>query len=199
MPGSCKPIAAAVIACLWCEASFAGTEELTMDIFKNAQIGRLYMTREERDVLADSILRYWNNVNSRIPRLSPQEKEWLDTEINGDTDRMLRAIDKKESALDVAGRIAEQCVTAIEGLINNRPHYATAPNLETFNWLEVARCYLKSQGIEYQLEKAGLSVGHADGSFYLIGNDTVLERVLDSVMLSSLADAEGWPINEPKP
>lgn len=199
MQRSHKLIAVIVTTCLTCGVSIAGTQELSRAVFESSKYGQTYITREERDVFADEVLRYWEDLTSRIPLLSPQEKEWLMTEISGDPERINRAIRSKEYSLDQAGRIANNCVAAAKGLVDKRTEYIAMPNMETFGWIKVARCYTQSGDLADFLVRAGLSDGQADDSYYMMLNSMILERVIDSVTISSLADAEGWSVDSSEP
>lgn len=183
-----------IAACTMCNTSFAGTKELSDAVMQSAKYNQLYMPKSDRENLAADILHYWTNLESRVPSLSPNESEWLSGELQGSEDRVRRAINTIEFWLQQSGNIVRQCVDAVGSLIDRRPEYISSPNLETFGWIKVSRCYTKSEELRDYLRQAGLSDGRADGSFHMMFNSIILDRIIDSVTISSLADAEGWTI-----
>lgn len=181
------------LACL--NSGHAGTTELGQAIFdaspKNVEVA----SREQRDKQADAILAYWKNVSERIPKLSPQEDEWLQGELAASNDRIMRAFRSREFAVSESGRIAEDCVKAAQALIDSRDRYLDEPNLETFFWLDVTYCYTQSDDLRINLKNAGLSNGEWDGSFNVGYNSLILRNILKVTIPSSLADAEGWSLS----
>lgn len=84
----------------------AGTKDLESAIYQVIPFGsEPYVPIETRKEYIAALRSYWQDFDSRVPRLSPSETQWITDEIGAQGDRLIRALNSKEYALlSLAGR-----------------------------------------------------------------------------------------------
>jgi hypothetical protein len=103
-----------------------------------------HANREHRKEMAEGVVEYWQDFNSRLPRLSPAELAWLTTELDTtDVARLNRASQTREFHFWELANLADQCMPAA---INLLAAFDTPDHNETemFHWTKVAICYHQS-------------------------------------------------------
>lgn len=140
----------------------ASTEQLDKAVMAALHLGELKSAPVvHRKDLANALLQYWQNFNSRIPRNSPSEAEWLKQELSSnELERGTRAINSVAYGLDQLTYIAENCEAITKQLSKT---VGTNQAQELYLWLKFTQCY--SDEIFRDLELAKLSNGRADGDF----------------------------------
>jgi len=77
-----------------------------------------YASHEERKSMALAINDYWQDLNTRLPRLSPREIDWISNELNTtDMERIQRVSRAREYNLWVLGILVDQCQQAVRDLL----------------------------------------------------------------------------------
>ncbi|GLQ53577.1 hypothetical protein GCM10010862_08360 [Devosia nitrariae] len=140
------------------------------------------ITADMRLEFARAALVYWESFDSRIPRNSPSDSEWIKGELDTtDTQRIGRAINTPQYALSQLSARSESCVGSHRLLVDN---IGGDMALELYLWLKVSYCY-DGENIQSHLQRAGLSNGRADGSFNTQGvtmaRDYITGKIANSV------------------
>jgi hypothetical protein len=127
--------------------------------------------KNARKALAVALLAYWQNFNSRIPRISPTEEAWLQGEFaSKDWGRIQRAEETPEGSLHKLGILSDNCVKAFKEVSNLSGSAAlneAATTKELYAWLKTLHCYEKDEFILAYLYYGKLSNGKDDGAFSL--------------------------------
>ncbi|WP_367570497.1 hypothetical protein [Pseudorhizobium pelagicum] len=116
---------------------------------------------ERRKQLADSLVAFWRDFDSKVPRNSPSVAEWLNKELDTtDMGRISRVTSTPEYALRELDQLANACLSDAE-LVQNS--IGNKPLFEMYAWLRLAGCYGNPLGTEQHLKAASLSTGLYDG------------------------------------
>ena len=175
--------------------SFASTKELESAIYKVIPFGgEPYVFLDTRKAYLNALLAYWNDLDSRVPRLSPSENDWIKEELGEQGERLTRAINSREYALFSLSLDVDSCVTSLSSLTAAYQDPAQAPT-EMFFWLGVVKCYSNMGEMMTNLQRAELSDGRFDGAFYAVGSTLIMDALLDKVIPSAMADTMGWTLN----
>lgn len=175
--------------------ALSSTKELESAIYKVIPFGgQPYVALDTRKEYATALLAYWNDFDSRIPRLSPSENEWIKKEMGAHGERLNRALNTREFALFSLALNVDNCVSSL-GKLNAAYEDSAKAQTEMFLWLGMARCYSNMDTMMNDLQRAGLSNGKFDGSFYAVGSSLVMRALLDKVIPSAMADTMGWTIS----
>jgi len=120
------------------------------------------MPANERLGLAEAALAYWRDFDSRVPRNTPAEAEWLKGELNtSDSNRITRAINSPAYGLHSLVGFTENCVGIFERLVGTVGRNKT---VELYLWLKATQCY-SDRDIPFYLRTTKLSDGKDDGAF----------------------------------
>lgn len=160
--------------------------------YQAVTFGEFYAERAKRVEMAEAVHDYWSDFDSRLPRLSPSELEWLTGELDTtDMVRIDRVMRTREFSLWELGNLADQCIGAAKGLIAALETPAQHET-EMFRWIKVASCYHGSDDSIFRyLKGAGLDrSGDAEDGHTL--DHLMLSRILDIIIPSSMADTMGW-------
>lgn len=175
--------------------SEASTEELDMAAVRAIPFGTLYASIEDRRKLATAILAYWENFNGRLPRLSPVEEAWLQTEIGAESERIERAINSKEYALWSIALRVDGCLTNVRAVLRTEDSEVERSS-EMLYWNNLTNCYADTDDLNDQLLKAGLSNGRYDGPFHIVGLTMLRSTITNTAVPSAMADTMGWTLSK---
>lgn len=175
--------------------SLASTKELESAILKVIPFGgEPYVRLDVRKAYANALLAYWNDFDSRVPRLSPSENDWIKQEIGAQGERLARAINSREYALFSLSLDVGNCVSSLKNL--NAAYADTAQaQTEMFLWLGMVKCYSNMDAMMTNLQRAEISDGKYDGAFYAVGSTLIMGALPDKVVPSAMADTMGWTIS----
>lgn len=158
-----------------CAPAQASTDEMMRAVLD--ALGPFYaqtMLANERRSLAQANLDYWGSFDSRIPRNSPSEQEWLTNELDTrDSQRIVRAMNSPEYARSNLSRLSSLCVALFKELV---PIIGNNSRYEMYLWLKTTQCFYNADTATY-LRIAGLSNGKLDGSFKMIFFSMVLDTI----------------------
>ena len=178
--------------------SSASTKELESAVYKVIPVdGGFYVSLNTRKAYVNAMLVYWNDFNSRVPRLSPSEINWIEQETSAQGDRLTRVINSHEYALFSLSRDIDNCVSSLVKLNAGYENSAQA-EYEMFLWLGMAKCYSKIDGMMANLQRAVLSDGRFDGAFYALGSSLIMDALLGKVIPSAMSDTMKWTISANK-
>jgi len=156
----------------------------------------IHANQETRESVAKAIMEYWADVDNRLPRLSPSEREWLSRELGTtDIERIRRAARTPEFSLMQLENIVNRCIGAVKPLIPAQDE-PTVNQLEMFFWTRVASCYHQSgDDISHHFRAAGLNQSSNEASGYTFDH-MILGRILDVIIPSAMADLMGWALTQ---
>ncbi|WP_372838290.1 hypothetical protein [Phaeovulum sp.] len=175
--------------------SLASTKELESAIYKVIPFGgEPYVSLETRKAYVTVLLAYWNDFDSRVPRLSPSENDWIKQEMGAQGARLTRALNSREYALFSLSLDVDKCVSSLNKLNDAYADSAKAQT-EMFLWLGMVKCYSNMDAMMSNLQRAELSNGRFDGPFYAVGSNLIMGALLDKVIPSAMADTMGWTIS----
>lgn len=130
---------------------------------------------EERKKLADSIVVYWQDFDSRVPRNSPAAGDWLIKELSTtDMTRIRRATSTIEYALLKLGDLADGCVSDAKLV---QASVGTDPLRELYAWVRLSDCYNDPTDVERHMIKAGVSKDRFEGPLTM-AHATMLHRFI---------------------
>lgn len=176
--------------------AFASNKQLEGAVLKEIPYAESpYVSLEVREKYANVLLAYWKDFDSRVPRLSPSEADWIKQETRTSGERLERAINSREYALFSLSISVGTCLSSLDNLISVYSDPVQAET-EMFFWLGMVKCYSNVDGMIRDLHRAELSNGRADGSFHIVGSWLVINTLLDKVVPSAMADTMGWALNK---
>jgi len=145
--------------------------------------------------MAAAIQNYWTDLDQRLPRLSPEELKWIQSELNtGDQVRLNRAISTKEYSLYSLGKLTDQCNEAAKEL-NNAIKNVDQSEIEMFYWTKMAGCYQESgSSISANLNRAMIDTTKDVSKGHMLDN-LILSKILRVIIPSSMADTMGWTLS----
>lgn len=158
---------ATIVAAVWLAVSpaMATTEALQRQIFNTATVpqGTTAMGVAARRAFAEAALAYWKDFDRRIPRNSPSDQEWLESELGtNDSARLGRALNSPQYALWLLSRDSSDCVMLFETIV---PLIGGDRLTETYYWLKTTSCWQDASDTAQYLRNAGLSNGRLDDTF----------------------------------
>lgn len=180
----------------WASSAVAFTNiDTARQAYTAVPFSEFYAEIENRNNMATAINRYWKDFNARVPRLSPSELIWITNELDtNDSVRIGRVTKTHEYHIWELGNLADQCVTAVDGLMRSF-QTQDLKQTEMFHWSKVASCYHKSNsGIFHHLQEAGLHQ-NADQNDGFMFDHIILSRILNVIIPSAMADTMGWTFN----
>lgn len=192
-----KVCAAAIVAIstVAAPASHAATKDLTKAIFSAIPWDQDQPSPEQRLAFARAIEAYWEDFDSRVPRLSPSEQEWIETEMGAQGDRLERAWNSKEYAIWSLNRHVDLCLQHIRGVLGSFES-EQAKQTEMFYWLKMVNCYDGSNDLTIYLDRAGISYNDdADRHIQTPISNLAQQIIVNKVAPMAMAEAMGWTFN----
>jgi hypothetical protein len=136
-----------------------------------------------RSALADAILGFWRDLDSKIPRNSPAVAEWLEKELNTtDMERINRVTSTPEYALQELSTLTDNCLSD-SALLKQSIGKTTVS--EMYAWMRLSGCYGNPHAIEIHLKTASLSKGLYDGPITMV-HATLLHSFIAGRIANSL-------------
>lgn len=171
----------------------AGTEELESAIMQTIDWDQVMVPLERRQETAEAIQAYWQNFDNRVPRLSPAEVEYVETELGGSNERVNRVLNSREYALWSLSQTIDVCTTAIQSVLQSQQDNS---EVEMFFWLKVLNCYHQTEDTMIYLQRADLSNGRRDGAFKMRVAGIVQSQIVNHIAPSAMANTMGWTLSE---
>lgn len=188
---------AIVLSCVFYNLSaHASNKSLEAKVLQPIGWLEMIATSAQRSETAAAIKGYWEDFSSRVPRLSPAEEAWLNTELAQTENRMNRALESREFALSFVIRHVESCLENTSGILDAINHNISS-ELEMFFWVKLLNCYNEIDDVRIYLHRAGLSDGRWDGPFYFQGAPLIRSRITNIIIPSAMAETMGWTLGEP--
>lgn len=178
-----------VLACCFAVPATASTLELDRALMSATHFGMAPMGVADRKALAQAGLAYWESFDSRIPRNSPAEADWLKKEMSTtDTARISRLTATSEYALWALSQTSTLCVDLFRSA--NELVGLGAFN-ELYSWTKTLGCYGSRSDLLFYLKQAGLSDGKDDGPFSLQHFGIYHQEITGIVANTLLDEARG--------
>ncbi len=169
--------------------------DLAVAVYSRAQSERPFVEAKARVRIAEAIQSYWNDFDTKLPRLSPSETDWLTGELNSqNSDRISRAMQSREYALWVLELTVDGCLEAIQQVIGAQ-QTEELRETEMYHWTAIVDCYIQSSDdTARHLRGAGLidSVEKTEGFTY---DGLILDSLIKYVLPSAMAETMGWQLN----
>ena len=168
--------------------------DLAIQANRAVPFDEFFAKREQRFEMAKAIQIYWSDFDNRLPRLSPNELEWLQAEMStNESARINRLTETREFHVWQLGNLADKCTSASGALVTAM---TASDGSEMFYWSKVASCYHQSDGnIFRHLKGANLdNKGEIKDGHSL--DHLILSKVLAVIIPSAMADAMGWTLNQ---
>ncbi len=174
-------------------ASSAATKELSSAVWNAISMDENTPDFDMRRRFAQAIEAYWKDFDARIPRLSPQEREWLEEEIRSSEKRLLRATESPEFAIWKLNQRMETCLGTIRKVLNAMANEA-ARQFEMYYWPKMVNCYDRPRDVEIYLDRAGIP--HDDQMEYGLVERFLLVRqsILNGVATAAMFETMGWSL-----
>ncbi|NKK41688.1 hypothetical protein [Rhizobium leguminosarum] len=119
-----------------------------------------------RSAIADAVLSFWRDFDSKIPRNSPAVTEWLTKELTTtDMERINRVTSTPEYALQELSTLTDDCLSDA-ALLKQSIGKTTVS--EMYAWMRLSGCYGNPHAIEIHLKTASLSKGLYDGPITMV-------------------------------
>ena len=176
------------------EAANAATKELTRAIFSTEPLTEEFPNVEARKGFALAIEAYFENLDSRLPRLSPGEQEWIQGELEAGGDRFNRAIDSKEFALKWLSAKAGLCLNTIRKVVGS---YETeqARQFEMFYWVYMINCFDDSDDIMIYLDIANMPYNDAANQHIQVAHfSSLTDTIVNRLVPTAMAETMDWAI-----
>lgn len=167
-------------------AAFASTADLDRVVLVSIPLTQGNLTPTERRDIAEQSLAYWKSFDSRVPRISPADRKWLEKELSTtDTKRLSRAVNTPQYALSEVEFQASNCMDLFEKLV---PAVGSDKFLEMYLWLKTVSCYAKADQTGQYLQQAGLSNGNVNGPFSYLHFGILLDLITGRIANSIAAE-----------
>jgi hypothetical protein len=146
----------------------------------------------QRLAFAQAIERYWEDFDSRIPRLSPKEEEWVRAELEKGGDRLMHLYSSKEYAIWNLNDHTDLCLNNVRQVIQA---FVSPDGMQTemFYWLKMIICYDGGSDLEINLENAGIPFNDDAGMYPQLPVSTYVQRIIvNKVGPAAMAETMGW-------
>lgn len=175
--------------------SNSATKELTRALFSTIPFTEQQPSREMRRQFALAILAYWQDFDSRVPRLSPAEEEWIANEMQGALERMSRAMNTREFALRRLNSDTDECIETAQRLLETYEVEARR-ELEMYHWIQMVNCYDGSDDIQLYLRQAGISFNDDEGENIQVPHSTVMIQsfIVNKAATMAMAETMDWVV-----
>jgi hypothetical protein len=162
----------------------SSTLELAVAVNKTLSWNRAVVKPPERRTTALAQQAYWKSFSHRLPRLPPNEKAWLEEEMNAGNERFGAVLERKEFALWSLALRVDGCLDSYDKLLKV---IGTDREWEAYYWVKTLNCYREMDDFPRDLLTAGLSNGRADGALNFqmlrLWENYIINRVLENVLL----------------
>ncbi len=176
---------------------FASTVELEQLVFEQVTFTDFNPPPDKRKAMAQAIKDYWVHFNKRIPRLTPQETDWLNTEFeSGETNRWIRAHGSKENSLRNLLNHSQMCLDDVEGVLSSFEDKSRA-ELEMLYWVRLLNCYREEEYLNVHLKSTELwDKKLGEKNFSVLFHGGVLGVIIEIVIPAAMAETMGWDMTE---
>lgn len=175
-------------------AGHAATKDLLQAIITSIPWEEKSPDLVQRTQLAQAIQRYWVEFDTRVPRLSPKEKEWIEGEMASQGNRLTRAFNSVEFALYSINQQTDTCLDTIKNVINAQ-EAGGVHGAEMFHWVKMLNCYDGSGDLMIYLERAAIPYNDDAGEgIQLSYSNFVHNIIVNKVVPSAMAETMGWTI-----
>jgi hypothetical protein len=174
-------------------SSKSGTKELTQAVYLAIPYSEHQPDIKMRQQFASATLEYWSDFDTRIPRLSPTEQEWIVNELNGSGDRLQRAINSREFALRSLNSHTDQCIETAEMVLETYD-VELRRELEMYHWLQMVNCYDGSDDIQIYLQQAGIAFNDDAGLNVQVPTavSIIQKAIVNKAASMAMAETMGW-------
>ena len=175
-------------------ASRAATVELQSEIFRTIPYqADAYVPIDTRRKYLIALADYLHNFNNRVPRISPVEREWLETEMAASPDRLYSVSVTREYALHELGGLLDTCLVNT-GLISVSQSNSAYAQFEMYHWTEMVSCFveLSDDLTRSYLTTAELKENAWDDTFAMGGLGLIVTILLNKVLPSAMIDTMEW-------
>ena len=156
---------------------------------------------EQRQSFATAIEALWVGFDMSVPRLSPSEHQWIESETVNILDaRWMRAIKSKEYAILRLNEHTDLCLATIRKVLDS---YSSeqARDTEMFYWLKMVNCYDGSDNVAAYLDQAELlQPDKPRGPSFLSppgpASSTFQNVIVNKMAQAAMAETMGWTLSE---
>lgn len=174
--------------------SRAATVELHGEIFRIIPYqGDAYVSIDTRRKYLIALANYLHNFSNRVPRISPVEREWLETEMDASLDRLYSVTVTREFALHQLGGLLDTCLVNT-GMISTSQSNSAYAQFEMYHWTEMVSCFveLTDDLTRSYLTTAELTENARDDTFAMGGLGLIVTILLNKVLPSAMIDTMEW-------
>ena len=172
--------------------SCAATKELSRAILSTIPWEEESPGFDMRLRFAQAIKAYWDNFDARVPRLSPQEQEWIREELDSQGDRLDRALNTDEYAIWSLNRHTDLCLDTINSVLEAMASERTK-QVEMFYWLKMVNCYDGTGDLTFYLDRAGIPYNdQADQHIQTPVSNLTQQIIVNKVASTAMAETMGW-------
>ncbi|WP_170446221.1 hypothetical protein [Ruegeria arenilitoris] len=175
-----------------CTAAFAGSHQEILEELDNLQelsidFEKDYGSKENRVEARKTLENLIDAIDRAVPRLSPDEREWVKAEIRKSGSAAERALRSPEYALMELNDWMDECSTKFQQ-IKSYQEGDDPYNYELAGWISLRECMYFEEVFDYayQSEMPGLAPGMTSAQFF----SRVF--VFESVVRGYLANEMGW-------
>ncbi len=187
----------AILICSMCFAAgavSAGTKELSRAIFNTMPLTEDHPSIEARRRFALALEAYFENLDSRLPRLSPKNREWVQGEIEAGAERYERVINSEEYALLWLNRKPRQCLNTIQKVIDSYETEKTR-QFEMFYWVRLLNCFYDFDDFMVYLDIANIPYNDAANQHIQIphvASFTATNTIVNRIVPTAMSETMGW-------
>lgn len=152
-----------------------------------------FATRRE---FAEAIEAYWEKFDARVPRLSPTEKEWIETELSSEGERLSRAVNSTEYAIWSLNSHTDLCLNTVRSVLDAMAKEKTS-EVEMFYWLKMVNCYNGTDDLTNYLNQAGIPFNDKAGQHLQIPISNVTQHIIvNKVAPMAMAETMEWTLGD---
>lgn len=170
----------------------ASTLELERAVYRVIDWRDIQVSSDIRLNVASALLAYWRHFDERVPRLSPNEREWVIGELGATGERLKHAVNSREFALYQLKEHTSRCRNNANVLVNE---ISSSGQFEMFRWSKMINCYTNDHDLLIYLRTSGLSNGDRDGQVTMQLSGMILGQIVNIVLPSAMADTMGWTLS----
>jgi hypothetical protein len=149
----------------------------------------------QRKSFALAIEVYWVDFDRRIPRLSPNEIAWVESELAGPFERLDRVINSKEYAIRWLNNRTDTCLRNIRNVLQSY-NSDQAKQTEMLYWLQMLNCYDGTGDEEIYLRRASIPHNDDAGQHVQVfrAGGVVQGIIVNKVASAAMAETMGWTL-----
>ncbi|MBR2575001.1 MAG: hypothetical protein IKE14_11805 [Loktanella sp.] len=176
-------------------STISGTKELTREVHLAIPHSEAQPNIQMRQQFASAILAYWIDFDTRVPRLSPSEKEWIANEFSGSGDRLERVINSREYALDRLTSHTDQCIETAQMVLGTF-EVELRRELEMYYWLQMVNCYDGSNDVQIYLRQAGIPFNDEAGEHVQVSAaiSIIQDAIVNKAATMAMAEVMDWVV-----